>query len=242
MAGPARVATDRIGSSPALQPRTPDRRRGRQHRDVRRRAAHDAADSGGSSCRPAAVPTGRYRHSVPSVSGASPAGRLQRADVDGHVVNGIDPALAVDPDLFCRHAVTIAPLRCIHQPKMPTKRPRPARVRSRRRPDATPCLRIPLARRAHLHAVSLLRRHRTGPAPTHTRLRRFSNWHLERCSCPRCRRASSSKRTRRSSAQDLTWSARSSRSGTSNRRAPSCRYSSSRRSSCTSTIPRMSRH
>ena len=52
----------------------------------------------------------------------------------------------------------------------------------------------------------------------------------------------SSERTGRSSAHDLAWSARSSRSVTSSRCAPSRRYSSSRRCSCTSTIPRMSRH
>ena len=48
--------------------------------------------------------------------------------------------------------------------------------------DRAPRLRIPLPRCAHLDAVSLLWRHRTGATPTHTRLRRLS--FRDTASCP----------------------------------------------------------
>ena len=88
---------------------------------------------------------------VAGVGGAVTPGAVREAGADGPQARRGDPRLP-------RHADDERAGRG-HQQQTPRHRP--------------PRLRLPLARCPHLDAVPLLWRHRTGPAPTHTCLRRL---------------------------------------------------------------------
>ena len=89
---------------------------------------------------------------VAGVGGAVTPGAVREAGADGPQARRGDPRLP-------RHADDERAGRG-HQQQTPRHRP--------------PRLRLPLARCPHLDAVPLLWRHRTGPAPTHTCLRRLT--------------------------------------------------------------------